>query len=200
MDFEVYYDYHCPFVYRASILLARVHDTGKRSVVVRWRYFSLTQVNSRDHGWTVWEAPESERVRGRLAFKAAEAARRQSRFEVFHPALLNALHQDRLDIDDMAVVEQVAVDSGLDLESFRRDIASSSIIDALASDHEHAVATHGVFGTPTFVFPNGSIAYVRLSEAPTGADALHVFDTLLAVAADEPRILEIKRPAKPPSA
>jgi predicted DsbA family dithiol-disulfide isomerase len=200
MDFEVYYDYHCPFVYRASVLLAGVRGTGQRSLGVRWRYFSLTQVNSRNHGWTVWGAPESEPVRGRLAFKAAEAARRQGRFDVFHAALLNARHRDRLDIDDVAVVEQVAVDSGLDLETFRTDIASASIVGALASDHEHAVATHGVFGTPTFVFPNGSTAYVRLSEGPTGPDALRVFDSLLAVAADEPRILEIKRPPKPPAA
>lgn len=200
MDFAVYYDYHCPFVYRASMLLANVRDTGQRSLGVRWRYFSLTQVNSRNHGWTVWGAPASEPVRGRLAFKAAEAARRQGRFDVFHPALLNARHRDRLDIDDVAIVEQVVVDSGLDLERFRTDIASSSIIEALASDHQHAVATHGVFGTPTFVFPNGSIAYVRLSDAPTGADALRVFDRLLAVAADEPQILEIKRPTKPPAA
>ena len=200
MDFEVYYDYHCPFVYRASMLLDSVRESGQRSLGVRWRYFSLTQVNSRHDGWTVWGAPESELVRGRLAFKAAEAARKQDRFEVFHPALLKARHLDRLDIDDIAVVEQVAVESGVDLESFRADIASPSITEALASDHQHAVATHGVFGTPTFVFSNGSIAYVRLSEAPTGADAVRVFDSLLAVAADEPGILEIKRPAKPPAA
>ena len=59
------------------------------------------------------------------------------------------------------------------------------------------MSVHGVFGTPTFVFPNGASAYIRLAGAPAGAEALHVFDSLLAVAADEPRILEIKRPTKP---
>jgi predicted DsbA family dithiol-disulfide isomerase len=195
MEFELYYDYLCPFVYRASLLLAKV--AAERPTDVRWRYFSLAQVNSKEEGWTAWAAPAAERVRGRLAFKAAEAARRQDRFDPFHANLLAARHQDRLDIDDAKVVEQVAEESGLELERFRRDLDDPLIVDALARDHKHAVATHGVFGTPTFVFPNGASAYIRLAEAPTGADALHLFDSLVAIAADEPRVLEIKRPTRP---
>jgi len=112
--------------------------------------------------------------------------------------LLQARHRDRLDIDQVEVVERVAVDSGLDLERFREDMAASDILDALARDHQEAVSGHGVFGTPTIVFPEGASAYVRLAEAPEGADAIRVFDRLLAVAAGEPTILEIKRPRKSP--
>jgi len=195
MEFELYYDYLCPYVYRVSLLLANV--AAERPTDIRWRYFSLTQVNTRDEGWTVWGAPAGEKVRGRLAFKAAEAARRQDRFAAFHGALLGARHQHRLDIDDIDVVEQVAEDAGLEVGRFRRDIADPSILEALERDHLHAVGTHGVFGTPTFVFPNGASAYIRLVEAPSGADAVHLFDSLLAIAADEPRVLEIKRPARP---
>jgi len=195
MEFELFYDYHCPFVYRASLLLANV--AAERKPKVGWRYFSLTQVNSREPGWTVWDASSTERVRGRLAFKSAEAARRQDRFDAFHSALLHARHIDRLDIDEVNVVEQVAVDSGLDIDRFRRDLNDATILEALARDHQHAVAAYGVFGTPTFVFSNGASAYIRLADAPNGAEALRVFDSLVAVAADEPGILEIKRPVKP---
>jgi predicted DsbA family dithiol-disulfide isomerase len=195
MEFELYFDYLCPFVYRASLLLANV--AADRSPDVSWRYFSLTQVNSKEDGWTVWDAPPTDRVRGRLAFKAAEAARRQGRFEVFHRALLAARHQARLDIDDVRVIEQVADDSGLDLERFRRDVDDPSIMQALARDHMHAVAKHGVFGTPTFVFSNGASAYIRLAEAPAGPEAVDLYDKLVAMAADETRVLEIKRPVRP---
>jgi predicted DsbA family dithiol-disulfide isomerase len=195
MEFELYYDYLCPFVYRASLLLANV--AAERPIDIRWRYFSLAQVNSKEEGWTAWDAPAAEKVRGRLAFKAAEAARRQGRFDPFHANLLAARHQDRLDVDDAKVVEQVAEDSGLELERFRRDLADPSILEPLARDHKHAVAAHGVFGTPTFVFANGASAYIRLAEAPTGAGALRLFDSLLAIAADEPSVLEIKRPTRP---
>lgn len=197
MEFEVFFDYLCPFVYRASVLLQNVRDSGQRTLKVNWRYFSLTQVNSKLDGWTVWDASAVERVRGRLPFQAAEAARRQGRFDDLHTPLLQARHRDRLDIDQLEVVERVAVDSGLDLDRFRNDLADPNILQALAQDHRHAVAEHGVFGTPTFVFQDGAAAYVRLSEPPEPADAVRVFDGLVAVAAAEPRILEIKRPTKP---
>jgi Predicted dithiol-disulfide isomerase involved in polyketide biosynthesis len=197
MQLDVFYDYLCPFVYRTSVLLQNVRDSGERELEVRWRYFSLTQVNSKDDGWTVWDAPESEHVRGRLAFKAAEAARRQDRFEDFHMRLLRARHQDRVDIDDIAVVERVADESGLDLDRFRKDVADPNILAALSRDHRGAVAEYGVFGTPTLVFPGGGTAYLRLSEAPEASDSLGVFDRVVSITAEEPRILEIKRPVKP---
>ncbi len=197
MRIDIFYDYLCPFVYRSSVLLRNVRDSGERQVEVRWRYFSLTQVNSKDEGWTVWDAPESEHVRGRLAFKAAEAARRQDAFEDFHSRLLGARHVDRIDIDDAAAVERVADESGLNLDRLRKDMADPGILSALAQDHRGGVAEHGVFGTPTFVFPDGAAAYIRLSEPPEAADSVGIFDRLVAVVAGEPRILEIKRPVKP---
>ena len=197
IKFDVYFDYMCPFVYRAAGLIEAVRGSGVRAIEVRWRYFSLTQVNSKDDGWTVWDAPPTERVRGRLAFEAAEAARRQGRFDQMHRALLDARHRDRLDLDDDAIIERVASETGLDLERFRRDLADPSVLDALASDHLGGVTEHGVFGTPTFVFADGAAAYVRLGEPAGEKDgAVEVFDRLVAVAASEPRILEIKRPYK----
>ena len=184
-------------MYRASVLLQNVRDSGDREIEVRWRYFSLTQVNSKDDGWTVWGAPESDHVRGRQAFKAAEAARRQDGFEDFHMRLLRARHVDRADIDDVVAVERLAEESGLDLERFRKDVADASILSALERDHRGGAAEHGVFGTPTFVFQGGQAAYVRLSEIPEVADSVGLFDRLVSIAAEEPRILEIKRPVKP---
>jgi 2-hydroxychromene-2-carboxylate isomerase len=136
-------------------------------------------------------------VKGRLAFKAAEAARRQNLFESFHLALLNARHRDRLDIEDVMVIERIAEASGLDLDQFRRDVDDPEILTGLARDHQEGRAKHGVFGTPTFVFADGAAAYVRLADVPAAEDATRVFDKVVAVVADEPAILEIKRPPRP---
>jgi predicted DsbA family dithiol-disulfide isomerase len=197
MKFDVFFDYQCPFVYRAAGLIDAVERSGARDLDVRWRYFSLTQVNSKDDGWTVWDAPADEVVRGRLAFQAAEAAKRQGRFLPMHSALLQARHRDRRELDELAVVEDLAAAVGLDLERFRRDLDDAALLEPLASDHRDAVAEHGVFGTPTFVFDAGAAAYVRLADVVEDEGAVEVFDRLISVAASEPRILEIKRPRKP---
>lgn len=194
---DVFFDYQCPYVYRVAGLLDGVSSSGDRNLRVGWRYFSLTQVNSRADGWTVWDAPESEMVRGRTAFKAAEAARRQGRFERLHMPLLLARHRERLDLDETEVVEAVAAEAGLDMDRFRRDTADPTILEALARDHMHGVREYGVFGTPTLVFADGTSAYVRLSEPVNGRTELGVFDRLVSVAAREPMILEIKRPIRP---
>ena len=197
INFEVFFDYQCPFVFRVAGLLDSVRASGERDFKVGWRYFSLTQVNSNDHGWTVWGAPAEEKVRGRLAFQAAEAARRQGGFDALHGPLLDARHIGRLDIDDRAVVEEVAERSGLDMARFREDLADPSILEELARDHRQATSELGIFGTPTFVFEDGAAAYVRLAQPVNGTSPVDVFDRLVAVAASEPRILEIKRPRRP---
>ena len=194
--FDIFFDYTCPFVFRASRLVEAVRRSGKRDLDVRWRFFSLAQVNSKDEGWTVWDAPPSELVRGRLAFAAAEAAHRQGRLDQLHEAMLLARHRDGADIEDRSVVETLATGAGLDVETFRHDLGDPSILEALKRDHTVAVTDHGVFGTPTFVFEDGSAAYVRLAASATENGVLHVFDHLVEVAAGEPGILEIKRPYK----
>lgn len=200
IEIEIFYDYNCPFVYRASKMIEAVAGSGERNVRVNWRFFSLSQVNHHtgegDDAWTVWGAPASEAVKGRLAFKAAEAARRQGRFDAFHRALLDARHRDRADIEREAVIEDVAAAAALDLERFRRDLEAPDILDRLERDHTEARDRHGVFGTPTLVFPEGS-AYLRLSRVLEGADALRVFDSVIATIAREPEVLEIKRPVRP---
>ena len=108
IELDVFFDYNCPFVYRAAKMLEAVRASGRRAVNTNWRFFSLSQVNHRSDdphdAWTAWTALESEPVKGRLAFKAAEAARRQERFDAFHFALLDARHRDRRDIEDPAVI------------------------------------------------------------------------------------------------
>lgn len=196
IKFDVFFDYLCPFVYRLAGLIDSVRLSG-RDVDVRWRYFSLTQVNSKNDGWTVWGAPASEKVKGRTPFQAAEAARRQGRFDALHMPLLQAWHRDKIDIDEASAVEEIAAAAGVDLARLREDMADPRILDGLARDHAEAVRLHGVFGTPTLVFDGGASAYVRLSRSAGGDDAVEIFDRLVEVAGGEPRILEIKRPVKP---
>ena len=197
IEFDIFYDYSCPFVYRVAQMLETVAASGERDIKPKWRYFSLTQVNSKEADWTVWGAPDTEPVRGRLAFMAAEAARRQRGFDAIHLALLHARHRDLRDVDDPEVLVDIAAQAGLDGDRFRSDLSDRTSLDALARDHQDGRSSHGVFGTPTLVFDNGGAAYVRLAQAPGPADAVRIFDRIVSIAAGEADILEIKRPRKP---
>jgi len=193
MELEVFYDYRCPYVYQAAVLLRRVSASGQRNLRVRWRYFSLTQVNNQQDGWTIWDAPAADRsTKGRLAFQAAEAAREQDRFEALHNALLEARHLDRLNLDDRTVIEDVAGRAGLDLVRFRRDLDDPSALQAIARDHQEAAGELGVFGTPTVHLPGRGAAYLRVRPAPEGQAAVRLFDQVMAMMVN-PHFLELKR-------
>ena len=172
--------------------------TGRRP---RWRYFSLTQVNAsrtgKPEGWTVWDAPEDEEVRGRAAFRAAEAAARQGRFEDMHHLLLDARHEQSRDLDDPAVLREVAGRAGLDLERFDEDLRDPALLDALRRDHLDGVERFGVFGTPTFVAPGGGAAYVRLREVPAGEEPERAIALIEEMLSDRSYLAEIKRPDPP---
>lgn len=179
------------------MLLHRVSESERRDLRVRWRYFSLAQVNNHVEGWTIWTAPEADpAARGRLAFQAAEAARRQGCFEKLHWALLHARHEQRRDLDDPAVVAEVAAEACLDVARLQSDVGAPGILDALAADHQQAVSELGVFGTPTFHLPGRGAAYVRVRPAPEGQAVLDLFDELIRIIGDEPYVLELKRPRR----
>lgn len=178
------------------MLLRRVQE-HRSDLNVRWSYFSLTQVNDTREGWTVWNAPGDELVRGRLAFSAAEAARRQDRFDEFQPALLAAHHRRHLDLDELETIRSAALEAGLDWAQMRADMDDPGILKALERDHSRAVVELGVFGTPTFVFDGGRAAYIRIRPAPEGAEAVQVFDHLARTIGIWTFVREIKRPTRP---
>lgn len=196
---SIWYDYACPFVYAASVLMRRVKQELGDQIDITWRYFSLEQANQ-THGpdWKLWEQPESYPSRGRLAWKGAIAARAQGdeAFDRFHFGLLSARHAEGQDLSDRATIFAVAGDAGLDMERFERDFEAATL-EPVGADHEEGVQTYGVFGTPTFVFANGQAAFLRLRPLPPEDELLAVWEQFKAIAADRPEIAEIKRPVPP---
>ncbi|HXF60501.1 MAG TPA: DsbA family protein, partial [Caldilineaceae bacterium] len=80
-ELTVFIDYSCPYVYRAAEWLHTLSSNGAGLPPVRWRFFSLAQVNHRVRdGWQVWDAPttnpawqEEDYARGLRYFWAATA-------------------------------------------------------------------------------------------------------------------------------
>ena len=197
---EVYFDYLCPYAYRAAEWLRRLDASSEMQLIVSWRYFSLEQANSQNGPeWKVWEQPEVDPTRGLRAFRAAEAARRQGAeaYTRFHFALLKARHEEERDIADPGVLKEVAVSVGMDPVQFERDFADRKLLAAIAKDHCFAVETLGVFGTPTLVFQGGQTIFLKLSTLVPSEETEAMFGELYNLATQRSYIQEVKRPQRP---
>ncbi len=169
-------------------------------VRVNWRYFPLEQINSPEGPeWKLWEQPPEHRSRGRDSFHAAIAARNQGddAFDRFHLALLEARHAAGQDHGRRQTLLAAARDAGLDPGRFERDLADRSLLAQIGADYEEGRERYGVFGTPTFVFPDGTAAYLKMLPPAPADEALTVFDDFVRTVRGRTYITEIKRPKKP---
>ena len=202
VQFEIFYDYGCPYVYAVDEWLRQAGEQRGEPIRVNWRYFPLEQINAADKpDWKLWEA-EWPKPKAQVAFHGAIAARRQGEdaFLRFHRALLRAKHLEGAEHGRPAVIRGVAEAIGLDLERFDRDVADRSLLDAIRVDYEEARARYGVFGTPTFVFPNGEALYLKIKRDELPNDPLAFYEEFVSIGHDRPNILELKRPSKPVAA
>ncbi len=165
-------------------------------LTINWRYFSLEQVNSQQGPqWKIWEQAEDYASRGLRAFRAAEAARCQGEdaFDRFHISLLRAKHEQHRDIADVNTLFDVAESINLEMAHFRKDLADRRLLARLADDHSFAVESLGVFGTPTLVFAQRQVIFLKMSAPPPPEESLDVFTELYNLIERRRYIQEIKR-------
>ena len=180
-----------------AVWLQKVKEDLGAKLIINWKYFSLEQVNSQQGPrWKIWEQPEDYPSRGLRAFRAAEAARRQGEaiFHSFHIALLQAKHEHERDIADINTLTEVAGSTGLEMSQFQKDMGNRQLLTKLTEDHTYAVATLGVFGTPTLVFPERQAIFLKMSPPPPSTECLPVFSELYNLVSSRRNIREIKRP------
>ena len=180
--------------------LDRVAKAEPGLIDVTWKSFVLDQINSKNGpDWKIWEQDDRYDSRSLLSLHAGESAKLQGRdaFERFHVALLVARHGGRrLSLNDRGALVEVAREVGLDVPRFEQGLDDLGLLDNIARDHKEAVEQHGVFGTPTFLFENGTSAYLK-SFVPPEDDSVDFFNHFVATFADRAYVGEIKRPQPP---
>lgn len=184
-------------MYSAAVWLQRVREEYGSGLTINWKYFSLEQVNTKQGpDWKLWEQPDDYESPGRKAFQAAEAARNQSEesFTIFHYALLRARHEDKRNIAEIETLVDLAVKSGLNMSKFHRDLKNRRLLERLGESHTYAVEVLKIFGTPTLVFPEKQVVYLKISPPPSLDEAVTVFEEMLQMVINRPQIREIKRP------
>ena len=171
---------------------------------ITWRNFSLEQnahnlKEGLDSDWKVWDDDDPTQRRSLVAQIAAEAAKRQGddAHAKFHLALLTARHggEGRVSLSDEDAILEVAANAGLDAGRMREDMKDPELRRIIGEDHEAAIA-EGIFGTPTYIFENGNMAYLK-AFIPEDEDAVASFEHYIALANHRNYFGEIKRPQPP---
>lgn len=199
----IYYDYLCPYVYRAIEWMNTLQQEDMALPTVDWRFFSLNQVNHRlRDGWKIWEQPSQDAdweaqdsARSTRFFWAAAAASRQDddAFQRYHLAQIRAIHADGQEVDDWDTIRGIAHAADLDMARFNADIEDPTCLARLEEEHQAGVELK-VFGTPTFVFDKAAPAYLKLTKVLDPVDARAAWNSFAEVVAERPYIVEIKRP------
>jgi len=102
----------------------------------------------------------------RPALLAAEFAREQGKFRVFHEAVFAAYFSHGLDIGELDVLRQIASDIGLEADALADAVKSGKYLLMLEKTKEDA-ARLGVTGVPTF--------FINDNRSIVGAQSLDVF-------------------------
>ena len=85
--------------------------------------------------------------------EATEYAQQQGKFMEFHHAAYQAYWEDRKDLGDLAVIEEVAQSVSLDSADLLKKLESNFYTPAVMEQYQQALQ-YGIRGIPTFVVGN----------------------------------------------
>src|SRR5688572_26125301 len=110
--------------------------------------------------WATDEDPPSHSIPPAVAVKAAErqeaerARRGDEAFPDYHRALMRAYFARNLNVSSRAVMQLVALECGLDVRRFNRDLDDPVLADLVIAEHNEAVEM-GISGVPCVVVGEG---------------------------------------------
>jgi hypothetical protein len=178
-SFAVTFDYLCPFARNAAESVVGGLRGGS-DWDVRFVPFSLSQVHVDEDDPDVWDreigASGTSGVRA-LCWSLAVRDNHPDAFLDYHVASFAARHDQAADINDPAVLAEVASSVGLEPDDIAREVATGKALDVLAQEHTEAVKRWSVFGVPTFIAGDEAV-FVRLMERGRADDVQQLLDML----------------------
>lgn len=187
---DFHFDIMCPYAFQTSWWIREVRD--ELGVEVRWRFFSLEEINrveGKKHPW------EREWSYGWSMMRIGALLRRQD------PALLDAwyakagtaLHVDARKPHEPAVARELLAEMGLDPGLVDEAIADPTTGDEVKAEHDVVVAAGG-WGVPVLRFDDGTSLFGPvLVDAPKGEAAVRLWD-LVCGWREFPNVYELQRP------
>ena len=150
-----------------------------------------------DEDWKAWEQGEDYVSRGLWPLRGGIAARIQgtTAHNNYMEKILHAKHVERKDVRTRESIIAIAVSADLDINQFTSILDNHETLAQIGIDHEDAL-THGVFGTPTFVFEDGTAAFLKMFTPPED-ESLSAFKDFMSIASRRKYFGELKRPQPP---
>jgi 2-hydroxychromene-2-carboxylate isomerase len=169
LSFAVTWDYRCPFARNAhEHLLAGLAAGADWDVT--FVPFSLGQVHVPEGGTSVWDDPAQDT--GITALQSGVFVRDHlpEAFPAVHRALFAARHDEGLKIKEPDVVRAALAGAGVDPDEVFAAIEDGSALKAVQADHEAYVASHSVWGVPTFIAGDRAVFVRLMDRSPAGSD------------------------------
>lgn len=191
---EFYFDPMCPWAYQTSVWIRDVR--AARDLDVRWRFFSLEEINRPEGKRHPWERPIAY---GWTPMRVAALLRRQDDelCGAWYEACGRALHVDGRRPYTEDVAKELLAEIGAPAEMWDTALADPTTHDEVRADHDEAVERYGAFGVPIIVFPSGRAVFGPVVvPAPSGDEALALWDLTEAYSRIE-GLYELKTPKTP---
>jgi 2-hydroxychromene-2-carboxylate isomerase len=187
---DFHFDIMCPYAYQTSIWMREVRD--RAGVDVRWRFFSLEEINrdeGKKHPW------EREWSYGWSMMRIGAYLRRQDMdlLDRWYWAAGTALHVEGRKPHRPEVAAQLLRELGLDPEIVTMALEDPTTGADVRREHE-IVVSKGAFGVPTLVFDDGQALFGPvLIHPPQGDAALRLWE-LVTGWLEFPGVYELQRP------
>jgi hypothetical protein len=178
-SFAVTWDYRCPFARNAHEHVLAGLAAGA-DWQVRFLPFSLGQAHVAEGEPSVWEKPDQDT--GILALQAGVVVRDDfpTAFPAVHFDLFAARHDEGLHLEDPDVVKDVLQRHGVPVETVFARIDDGSALAIVQAEHEEFVASHTVWGVPTFLVDDQAVfvRFMHRAKPDGGQPASASIDTI----------------------
>ena len=187
---DFHFDIMCPYAYQTSRWIRNVR--AATGLEVRWRFFSLEEVNREEGKKHPWEREWSY---GWSMMRIGALLRRTDMdlLDRWYEAAGRALHEEGRKPHRPEVAEHLLGELGLDPALVRQAIEDPTTGDEVRAEHDRVVALGG-FGVPTLVFGDGQALFGPvLIDPPEGDAAVRLWE-LTTGWLEFPRVYEVQRP------
>jgi 2-hydroxychromene-2-carboxylate isomerase len=189
---DFHFDIMCPYAFQTSLWMREVRD--QLGLDVRWRFFSLEEIN-REHGKKhPWEREWSY---GWSMMRVGALLRRidPQLIDQWYRMAGTALHVDGRKPHRREVAEHLVSQMGLDSSLVEQAIEDPTTHQEVKEEHDRVIAL-GAWGVPTLVFDGDHALFGPvLIEPPTGPSALRLWE-LVTGWLEFPHLYEMQRPKR----